>query len=60
MSEIQRAKVQISGFVGDLDAAAQVEETRMVFRESSADGVAYRGVHPFNMLIGHDSVANQV
>ena len=60
MNEIQSAKALIRTFVGDLDAAASGEATRAVFREHSADGLAYRGVHPFNMLTHADSVADHV
>ncbi len=60
MSETQNAKSLIRAFVGDLDAAAPGEETRVVFRQFSADGLAYRGVHPFNVLTGSDSVADLV
>ncbi len=60
MSEIQSAKALIRTFVGDLDAAASGEATRAAFREHSADGLAYRGVHPYNILTGSDSVADHV
>ncbi|MYK32162.1 MAG: nuclear transport factor 2 family protein, partial [Boseongicola sp. SB0670_bin_30] len=54
MSDIQSAKSLIRAFVGGLDAAAPGEEARAVFREFSGDGLAYRGVHPFNFLTGPD------
>ncbi len=60
MSDIQSAKSLIRAFVGGLDAAAPGEEARAVFREFSADGLAYRGVHPFNFQTGPDSVADHV
>ena len=60
MSEIRGAKSLTRAFVANLDAAAPGEETRAALREFSADGLAYRGVHPFNMLTGSDSVADRV